>query len=69
MRMPYVSIVGSAGYTGQETLDRVLRHPDLELYAVGSDSLAGQDATAHELRTANRSPAEPAQYSSPPVAP
>ena len=46
MRMPYVSIVGSAGYTGQETLDRVLRHPDLELYAVGSDSLAGQDATA-----------------------
>ena len=40
MRMPYVSIVGTAGYTGQETLDRVLRHPELELYAVGSDSLA-----------------------------
>jgi len=50
MRMPYVSIVGSAGYTGQETLDRVLRHPDLELYAVGSDSLAGQDATALDPR-------------------
>jgi N-acetyl-gamma-glutamyl-phosphate reductase len=48
--MPYVSIVGSAGYTGQETLDRVLRHPDLELYAVGSDSLAGQDATALDPR-------------------
>ena len=45
MRMPYVSIVGAAGYTGQETLDRVLAHPELELYALGSDSLAGQDAT------------------------
>jgi N-acetyl-gamma-glutamyl-phosphate reductase len=50
MRMPYVSIVGSAGYTGQETLDRVLLHPELELYAVGSDSLAGQDATALDPR-------------------
>ena len=50
MRMPYVSIVGAAGYTGQETLDRVLRHPELELYAVGSDSLAGQDATALDPR-------------------
>jgi N-acetyl-gamma-glutamyl-phosphate reductase len=48
--MPYVSLVGSAGYTGQETLDRVLRHPDLELYAVGSDSLAGHDATALDPR-------------------
>jgi N-acetyl-gamma-glutamyl-phosphate reductase len=50
MQMPYVSIVGSAGYTGQETLDRVLGHPELELYAVGSDSLAGQDATALDPR-------------------
>jgi N-acetyl-gamma-glutamyl-phosphate reductase len=50
MRMPYVSIVGAAGYTGQETLDRVLRHPELELYAVGSDSLAGRDATALDPR-------------------
>ena len=50
MRMPYVSIVGAAGYAGQETLDRVLRHPELELYAVGSDSLAGQDATALDPR-------------------
>jgi N-acetyl-gamma-glutamyl-phosphate reductase len=48
--MPYVSIVGSAGYTGQETLDRVLRHSELELYAVGSDSLAGQDASALDPR-------------------
>jgi N-acetyl-gamma-glutamyl-phosphate reductase len=50
MRMPYVSIAGASGYTGQETLDRVLRHPELELYAVGSDSLAGQDATALDPR-------------------
>jgi len=50
MRMPYVSVVGAAGYTGQETLDRVLGHPELELYAVGSDTLAGQDATALDPR-------------------
>jgi N-acetyl-gamma-glutamyl-phosphate reductase len=50
MQMPYVSIVGAAGYTGQETLDRVLRHPELDLYAVGSDSLAGQAATALDPR-------------------
>ena len=40
--MANVSIVGASGYTGQETLDRVLAHPALELYALGSDSLAGQ---------------------------
>jgi N-acetyl-gamma-glutamyl-phosphate reductase len=50
MRMAYVSIVGAAGYTGQETLDRVLAHPELEVYAVGSNSLAGQDATALDPR-------------------
>ncbi|MSO57846.1 MAG: N-acetyl-gamma-glutamyl-phosphate reductase [Thermoleophilia bacterium] len=48
--MAYVSIVGAAGYVGQETLDRVLGHPDLEVYAVGSDSLAGQDASALDPR-------------------
>lgn len=40
--MASVSIVGASGYTGQETLDRVLAHPALELYALGSDSLAGR---------------------------
>ena len=35
----YTAIIGASGYTGQETLDRVLAHPELELYAVGSDSL------------------------------
>src|SRR3954470_7923111 len=49
-KMAYVSIIGAAGYTGQETLDRVLGHPELELYAVGSDSLAGSDASALDPR-------------------
>ena len=42
--MPSVTIVGASGYAGQETLDRVLAHPSLELYALGSDSLAGEPA-------------------------
>ncbi|MBI4172245.1 MAG: N-acetyl-gamma-glutamyl-phosphate reductase [Actinobacteria bacterium] len=48
--MAYTTIVGASGYAGQETLDRVLTHPELELYAVGSDSLAGQDAWALDPR-------------------
>jgi N-acetyl-gamma-glutamyl-phosphate reductase len=49
-QMATVSIVGGSGYTGQETLDRVLRHPELQLHAVGSDSLAGRDAAALDPR-------------------
>ena len=45
-----VAILGSAGYTGQETLDRVLLHPELELVALGSDSLAGRPAQALDPR-------------------
>lgn len=48
--MAYVSIIGAAGYAGQETLDRVLHHPELEVYAVGSTTLAGADATALDPR-------------------
>ena len=44
--VPTAAILGSAGYTGQETLDRVLAHPELELIALGSDSLAGRPARA-----------------------
>ncbi len=44
------SILGTAGYSGQETLDRVLAHPGLELAALGSDSLAGQPASALDPR-------------------
>ena len=40
--MRSAAILGCAGYSGQETLDRVLAHPGLELVALGSDSLAGQ---------------------------
>ncbi len=50
--MKTVSIAGAAGYTGQETLDRVLRHPELELVAVGSDSLAGKPGSALDPRLA-----------------
>ena len=51
--MADVSIVGAAGYTGQETLDRVLGHPELRLVAVGSDSLAGQAGSALDPRLAH----------------
>ena len=45
-----VAILGASGYAGQETLDRVLRHPDLEVVALGSDSLAGESAAALDVR-------------------
>jgi N-acetyl-gamma-glutamyl-phosphate reductase len=48
--MATAAIVGASGYTGQETLDRVLSHPGLELYVLGSDSLAGQPAQALDPR-------------------
>jgi N-acetyl-gamma-glutamyl-phosphate reductase len=50
--MATVAIVGASGYAGQETLDRVLTHPALELYALGSDSLAGQAAGTLDPRLA-----------------
>ena len=40
------AILGSAGYTGQETLDRILSHPGLELIALGSETLSGRPARA-----------------------
>src|SRR3954452_12954595 len=44
------AILGCAGYTGQETLDRVLAHPELEPVALGSDSLAGRGASSLDPR-------------------
>ena len=44
------AILGCAGYTGQETLDRLLAHPALEPVALGSDSLAGRPASALDPR-------------------
>ena len=48
--MPTLAILGASGYSGQETLDRALRHPELEVVALGSDSLAGQSASALDVR-------------------
>ena len=55
--MQRATILGSAGYAGQETLDRVLGHPGLELVALGSDSLAGQAAAALDPRLNGSLPA------------
>src|SRR5438477_12622291 len=49
-RVRSAAIIGSSGYAGQETLDRVLRHPELEVVALGSDSLAGEPAAALDVR-------------------
>ena len=51
------AIVGCSGYAGQETLDRVLAHPQLEVVALGSNSLAGQGAAALDLRLNGSLPA------------
>src|SRR6266487_3484061 len=55
--MPSAAIIGSSGYSGQETLDRVLRHPELEVFALGSDSLAGSSASALDVRLNGSLPA------------
>jgi N-acetyl-gamma-glutamyl-phosphate reductase len=55
--MPTAAILGASGYTGQETLDRVLAHRDLELLALGSDSLAGRPASALDVRLNGHLPA------------
>ena len=55
--MPTAAILGSSGYAGQETLDRLLAHPDLEVLALGSDSLAGQAASALDVRLNGHLPA------------
>ncbi|HZR95378.1 MAG TPA: N-acetyl-gamma-glutamyl-phosphate reductase [Gaiellaceae bacterium] len=48
--MPTTAILGASGYAGQETLDRVLAHPELDVVALGSDSLAGAPASALDPR-------------------
>ena len=48
--MATAAIIGTAGYVGQETLDRALAHPELELVALGSNSLAGKSAHALDPR-------------------
>ena len=51
------AIAGTAGYMGQEALDRILAHPALELVAIGSDSLAGKPAAALDVRLNGHLPA------------
>jgi N-acetyl-gamma-glutamyl-phosphate reductase len=48
--MPTAAVVGASGYSGQETLDRLLVHPELDVVALGSDSLAEQPASALDVR-------------------
>ena len=48
--MPSTAILGASGYAGQETLDRILRHPGLDVVALGSDSLAGKASSALDVR-------------------
>lgn len=55
--MQTAAIVGASGYSGQEMLDRVLRHPELEVVALGSDSLAGKPAGALDVRLNGSLPA------------
>jgi N-acetyl-gamma-glutamyl-phosphate reductase len=55
--MPTAAILGVSGYSGQETLDRVLRHPDLAVVALGSDSLAGEPPAALDVRLNGSLPA------------
>ena len=51
------TILGASGYSGQETLDRVLAHPELALVALGSDSLAGSPASVLDPRLNGSLPA------------
>jgi N-acetyl-gamma-glutamyl-phosphate reductase len=48
--MVTTAVLGAGGFSGQETLDRVLGHPGLELVAIGSDSLAGRPVKALDPR-------------------
>jgi N-acetyl-gamma-glutamyl-phosphate reductase len=48
--MTAVVILGVSGYSGQETLDRVLAHPEFDVAALGSDSLAGKPADTLDPR-------------------
>jgi len=51
------ALIGCSGYAGQETLDRVLAHPELEVVALGSNSLAGEPPSALDLRLNGSLPA------------
>src|SRR6266481_2261821 len=55
--MATAAILGTAGYAGQETLDRLLGHPSIEVLALGSDSHAGSAAQSLDPRLNGQLPA------------
>jgi N-acetyl-gamma-glutamyl-phosphate reductase len=55
--VPTAAIIGASGYAGQELLDRLLGHPELGVVALGSDSHAGQPASALDVRLNGSLPA------------
>ena len=55
--MVTTAILGASGYSGQETLDRLLSHPQLDVVALGSDSLAGAPASELDPRLNGALPA------------
>jgi N-acetyl-gamma-glutamyl-phosphate reductase len=55
--MATAAVIGAAGYSGQETLDRLLAHTELDVVALGSDSLAGRPASALDVRLDGHLPA------------
>jgi N-acetyl-gamma-glutamyl-phosphate reductase len=55
--MVTTAILGASGYAGQETIDRLLSHPELDVVALGSDSLAGAPASELDPRLNGALPA------------
>ena len=58
--MRTAAIIGASGYSGQETLDRLLGHPELGVAALGSDTNAGKPASALDPRLAHAAETLPA---------
>lgn len=48
--MSSAAILGASGYAGQEMLDRLVRHPEFEIVALGSDAHAGAEASSLDPR-------------------
>ena len=48
------AIVGASGYSGQETLDRVLAHPELDLIAHNNTTNTDTTAATYTFTSANK---------------
>jgi N-acetyl-gamma-glutamyl-phosphate reductase len=55
--VPTAAVIGCSGYAGQETLDRLLAHPAIDVIALGSDTLAGRSPAALDVRLNGSLPA------------